>query len=310
MKVKSSRFWLVGFAGGALTYSYSQKIKAEIAKVQKVIEANIEKPVLELKGPELRKYPWSENYNDVEIPEDWEFRKVRVRGELSKTTHFVYRERNGQKGYLVFKALVTARDYSLNRNKTKSTNEVSSLVGMMVNLGWVSEADVSKVGTGEVTYLKKYEPDEEAVHLAPQIVNPYTGVIHNAVTDDDVEFSFEGYDADEVILTGYLRKNEEPSFWQGRRFWKKENFTSVIDLEKLSATHGFGNLGTARKYYLEVALNRKLDKVKQQNIIIPSTFKESREELKDFLKSKSELASWHRKLAYTTYLSFLGFTLI
>jgi len=310
MNIKQARLLLVGVTGGALAFRYSQKIKADIQKTERIIVANIEKPILELKSADLRKYPWAENYNDISLPEDWEFRKVKLRGELSKSTYFVYRERNGQKGYLVFKALVTARDHPHNKNKTKSSAESSRLIGMMVNLGWVAEADAHKVGKGEVTFLKKYEADEEAVHLAPQIINPYTGVVHNAVTDDEIEFNYEGYDAEEVILTGYLRKNEEPSYFGGRRFWKKQNFTSVVDLEKLSATHGFSNLATARKYYLEVALNRKLDKVKKSNIIIPSTFKESKEEISDFLKAKSQEGSSHRKLAYLTYLSCLGATLI
>jgi hypothetical protein len=312
MKLKhKTAFVLFGLTGGVLAYSQSRRIKAEVEKAETVMRANVEKPILELKGSDLGNYPWADDLWNLSLPEDWEFRRVRVRGELAKSTHFVYRERNGEKGYLVFKTLITARQNPINMNKVKSKTEASQLTGMMVNLGWVAEKDAFKVGTGEVTYLKKCEVDEEAIPIAAQIINPRTGVVHNAVTDDeDVEFIYEGYDADEVILTGYLRKNEEPSIWQGRRYWRKENFTSVVDLEKLTATYGLTNLVSARKYYLEVALNRKLDRVKKTNIVIPSTFKESKEEITDYIRGRAQEAVWYRKLGVYSSLAMLGLSLI
>ena len=42
------------------------------------------------------------NYENIESYEDWEFKKVKLKGELIDNKIFVYREKNGTPGYFVF----------------------------------------------------------------------------------------------------------------------------------------------------------------------------------------------------------------
>ena len=76
----------------------SKKIEVEtnLENYANVIEKNKEEPLKVLKPHEYSKFPWAKDYRAISLQEEWEFRKVQVRGLLSNSTFLVSKERRGQ----------------------------------------------------------------------------------------------------------------------------------------------------------------------------------------------------------------------
>ena len=64
-----------------------------------------------------------------------------MRGILSKDQFLIYKERNGKKGHMVFKALMTSFVNSGNKEMISDDPEPSATRGIIVCLGWVPLKD-------------------------------------------------------------------------------------------------------------------------------------------------------------------------
>lgn len=63
--------------------------------------------VYTLSGRDYSSFPWEPRIQSLSSYQDWEMKKVRVRGLMSSSYFLVGRERRGVKGYLVFGGLTT-----------------------------------------------------------------------------------------------------------------------------------------------------------------------------------------------------------
>ena len=52
--------------------------------VSQRIEKQKDKPLYTLKSLDYQRWPWAPKYGDVDSHQDWEFRKVKLRGILTK----------------------------------------------------------------------------------------------------------------------------------------------------------------------------------------------------------------------------------
>ena len=141
-------------------------------------EENKKKPVYVLPSQEARNHPWEMEFRTLNDPEDWSFRKVRVQGVLNKTIHLVERKRDGEEGYLVFRALKTALNATTHIEPSPEKTPLP--IGIMVNMGWISKKNAVHVKDVEVTYVKENSFDSELPALKPQFVSPNTGFLYNS----------------------------------------------------------------------------------------------------------------------------------
>lgn len=266
--LKSPKLWVLG-AGVGLIGAFGANhrlVQRERKELRKHVK-NAEVPVLELQNSQLVRYPWEPDFHAKKGPEDWEFRKVKVRGALFGHFHLVYRERNGVEGYLVFKGIKTANGL---QPELLTTGEASAPpVGMMVKLGWISAKNVEKLPTEEVNFITKVEPDTSLPGVTPQVFNPYTGFMYNT-EGENLEYPIEGNTETEVEITGFLRKGEQESWLAGRRRFYNNQTTTVIDLERMASFYHFRNVFPATHYYLEAAVHDPKNRAEKENKIIPA----------------------------------------
>jgi cytochrome oxidase assembly protein ShyY1 len=243
-----------------------QTIHAEKKDLAK-IAANSAQPLVTLKSQQLVNYPWTRDFSTGEKAEDWEFRKVKIRGSLFGHCHLVYRERNGEPGYLVFKGLKTANGM---RPELVNTGLFESPpVGIMVKLGWISARNAHNLQEQEVNFITKVEHDTSLPVLFPQIRNPTTGFVYNS-EGDDLEYPIENMDEEEVDITGFLRKGETQNFLTGRRRFHTQLTTTFVDLDRMAAFYNFRNVYAATRYYLEAAVEDPQGTMEIENKIVPA----------------------------------------
>ncbi len=256
----------LGLAGLYGIHRFKKQFVSEYDNIETSIFENAGKEPLVLSSFQRRIIPWEFNFRNRKGNENWEMRKVKVQGVLYGNIHLVYRERNGQKGYLVFKALKTA-----NSNTQPVQTDDGALykgfpIGMMVNLGWIAHEDYEKLENAEIDYVSKVEPDGSLPGLFDQVFNPYTGFAYSAEGD---EFQNPNQDAveEEVVITGYLRKGEQPNRFMGRRLFKRDQVTTYIDLIRMASFYSFDNVNSATNYYLEAAQEDNPSDPNNKNII-------------------------------------------
>ena len=305
-----------GLTGALLAITQLHKLKSHNKHLRESLKTNSEEKLLTIDGPNVLSFPWERRPEDLSAPEDWEFRKITIKGILGNNTHLVYREREGKPGYLVFKPLITATMRNNPLAKSKVPEALDPQTGIMVNLGWLPFEKGKDVKNIKVTYVKKYEPGtnneegeaEELPSIFPQIRNPYTSIVYKGEGVDELDEKevIEGWDDEEVVITGFLRKGEEEDRLIGRRNWRKEYVNCVIDLERMSAFYGFINHSSAREYYLETAVEKNLAKVKKNNDLIPSSFENSEAILKEYEEDK--ISGKYKKLRNISgILALVGF---
>lgn len=98
---------------------------------------------------------------ELEETENWEFRRVKIKGKLLKTTHFVNRDKNGEKGYLVFRPFIISKESTGTDSYNKHMTLTPSVKGLMVNLGWISARKAFNMGFPVPDYIKNVEVDSE-----------------------------------------------------------------------------------------------------------------------------------------------------
>lgn len=242
-------------AGAAVVYdlhAHKKAIGNSHVSVAELAKTNGQEPILTLTSAQRQNIPWERNLGSLKEPKNWEMRKVKVQGALLGNFHLVARQRNGQPGYLVFKAMKTANSLIGGKYLEEGPVGKGQPVGMMVNLGWVSHDNVQKLPSAEVDYISKVEHDTSLPALFPQMQDPYTGFVYNS-EGDDFEFPIEGYNENEVVITGFLRKGEEPNRWLGMQRFPHEQVSTFIDLKRMAAFYMFDNYNSASNYYLEAA---------------------------------------------------------
>lgn len=229
--------------------------------------ANSDKPLVTLKSQQLVNYPWTRDFEQGGKAEDWELRKVKIRGSLYNHFHLVYRERKGEPGYLVFKGLKTSN--GMNPQLVNTGLFDSPPNGILVKLGWVSAKNVDDLPDQEVNFITKVEPDTSLPYLFPQVRNPTTGFVYNS-EGDDLEHTIEDMGEEEVEITGFLRKGESQNFLAGRRRFHQDKTTTYIDLDRMAAFYNFRNVYAATRYYLEAAVEDPEGTAELENKIVPA----------------------------------------
>lgn len=243
-----------------------QLIKTEKSELQKSTK-NSENPLIELKSGTLVNYPWVPDFSRNKRPENWEFRKVKVRGSLYKHFHLVYRERKGEPGYIVFKGIKTANSVLPLADLASSVSLPA--IGMMVKLGWISAKNVRDLPQQEVNFVSKVEYDTSLSALSPQVVNPITGFVYNS-EGEDLEYPIEDMNEEEVEITGFLRKGEKQNWLTGKRRFPTQKTTTFIDLDRMASFYTFANVFAATNYYLEAAVEDPENNLEMENKIIPA----------------------------------------
>lgn len=296
---------------GATAIYFGARVKSELKKedflIQESINKNSKLPLLDLKSSERLFFPWERDFNQMTDPENWEMRKIKLRGVLFGHFHLVERERNGQKGYLVFKAMKTANSSGASISPDQQSNKIS-IKGMMINLGWLSFDNLSKLKSTELSFVSKVEPDTTGHPLFAQLRNPHTGFVYNA-EGDDLEFPIEGLNEEEVIVTGFLRKAEQPSYLLARKYYDKEKVSTFIDLDRMSALYSFANVWSSRTYYLETAVEGNFNEVKSENIVIPSSLKNPSLAVSEY-KDNSLYQKWAKMQKVAGVMTALLVTLV
>lgn len=266
--LKSPKLWVLGAGVGLIGAfgTHHRLVTRERKELRKHLK-NAEAPLLELQNQELVRYPWEPDFHAKKGPENWEFRKVKVRGSLFGHFHLVYRERNGVEGYLVFKGFKTAN--GLDPMLLANGDAIAPPVGMMVKLGWISAKHVRELPEQEVNFITPVEHDTSLPGVIPQVMNPYTGFVYNT-EGENLEYPIENMNETEVEITGFLRKGEKESWWAGRRRFFNNQTTTVVDLDRMASFYNFRNVFPATHYYLEAAVNDPKNKIEKENKIIPA----------------------------------------
>lgn len=260
-------------AAGAGTVYFFHKTRVAALEQHKQIlnksKINSEQPLLELTTIQRRHMPWEVNLEAPQKEEDWEMRKIKIRGAFFGHFHLVYRERNGKPGYMVFRGLKTA--HAMGGSLDAAAGFRGLPVGMMVNLGWVSQDNVKHLENAEVNYITKIEHDTSLPGVVGQIQNKITGFVYNS-EGDDFEHPIEDYGEEEVEISGYLRKGEQSNFWLGKRRYPGVSSTTYVDLQRMASLYQFTNIHSATHYYLEAATEGLTKDASKDNILIPASF--------------------------------------
>ena len=265
------------------TYS-SQVQSSSLRALEKKYLSNSSQQELEVEGLGLIVHPWQESPLSIQELEDWEFRRVKIRGELSKTTHFVYRERNGEKGYLLFKALVTSTARNSHNLPSKNQTEANINNGVMVNIGWIPATKIVQLRFDEPDFIKKIEAEPEKAVFAAQVMDPYTGYVYNSESEEEeLEFPRENLTRSEVEVTGYLRKSEEHEPLIGQVNITKQNVMAQVDLQRIASFYQLANLESSSRYYLQVAINRKPEDLVDE-LVCPASLYETRQDIEVYIK--------------------------
>lgn len=259
----------VGLAGVLGIDHFRSQFQKEQNQLERSIIENGEKKTLVLNSIQRRLIPWEMDFRNRKANQNWEMRKVKVQGVLYGNIHLVHRERNGRKGYLVFKALKTANSNS----ELQQTDDGSIFrgfpIGMMVNLGWIAHEDYEKLENAEIDYVSKVQPDGSLPGLTNQVINPYTGFVY-ATEGDNFENPDQDAVEEEVVITGYLRKGEQPNRFMGRRLFKRDQVTTYVDLLRMASFYNFENINSATNYYLEAAQEGDPNDISNENLIKPA----------------------------------------
>ena len=178
-----------GVAGSVFSYSQIHKINEKVAYIKHKLETNGAEPILDLSTKESAFLPWEFNPSSLE-KEDWEFRRVQIKGGLFGTRHFVRRDKGDRPGYLVFTGMPTAQHVVKELDiPLISEATVGAQKGVIVCLGWLPmEAAHKALGDSmvknEIVLLDDLYKD--ATKIPPGVFrDPYTGFRYEKATYDD-----------------------------------------------------------------------------------------------------------------------------
>ena len=213
-----------GAVGAVFAYSQVHKVNEKLAHIKNKLETNGSMPVYELSAREASNLPWEFNPSSLE-KDDWEFRRVKVKGGLFGTRHYVRRDKGDRPGYLVFAGMPTAQ-HVVKENDIPLISEatIGAQLGIIVCLGWVPMEAVEKgledhmVQSDAVLLDEKYKDSK----YVPEGLyhDPYTGFMYNKPADNsilDKPGSFDSFidpdvqKARYVLGEGVLPTTENPN---------------------------------------------------------------------------------------------------
>lgn len=180
-----------GAIGAVFSYSQVHKINDKLAYIKKKLETNGALPIKELSTKESAMLPWEFKPESLE-KDDWEFRRVQVKGGLFGTRHLVRRDKGDRPGYLVFAAMPTAQHVVKEVGIPMiSEATIGAQTGIIVCLGWVPLEAIEKVldtnmVQKDIVLLDELYKDAKKAPIGIYR-DPFTGFmynkeIHNAFT--------------------------------------------------------------------------------------------------------------------------------
>ena len=179
-----------GVAGSLFAYSQVHKINGKLEYIKTNLDKNGKEPLLELTSMNSTVFPWEFSPDSIES-ENWEFRRVKVKGGLFATRHLIRRDKGDRPGYLVFAGMPTSQHVVKELNIPVFTEEtVGAQNGIIVCLGWIPlEATHRILGSGmlqnEVVLNDDIYKDSKNI-IAGRYKDPFTGFIYNkAVAKDE-----------------------------------------------------------------------------------------------------------------------------
>ena len=184
-----------GIAGAVFSYTQVHKINDKLSYIKQKLETNGKEPILDLSTRESAEFPWEFDPTSLE-KENWEFRRVQVKGGLFGTRHLVRRDKGDRPGYLVFAGMPTAqqvvKDISI---PMFSEANVGAQSGIIVCLGWVP-LEAAEKAVGEhmlqkdiVLFDLHYE--DAKYSQATRYQDPFTGFIYEKSYSDDSTIPLE-----------------------------------------------------------------------------------------------------------------------
>jgi len=179
----------IGASSALLAYSQVHKIDAKVAYIKDKLETNGKQPILELSTRQSAEFPWEFNAASLD-KDDWEFRRVQVKGGLFATRHLVRRDKGDKPGYLVFGAMPTAQHVVKESGvAVMSEATIGAQRGIVVCLGWVpEEATAHAIGDRMMqddTVLLEDLYSSAKVAPSGRISDPYTNFEYELTTLDD-----------------------------------------------------------------------------------------------------------------------------
>jgi len=125
-------------------------------------------------------YPWVFNYQ-----EDWENRVLTMRGYFKDIRFFVSRKKEGKEGFAVFAPFVTSH---CNTSCHPKKYIEPPGAGIMVNMGWIPQNEMSKMEADEEPLGKIDFSEMNFGDGTGYILDPYTMFKYKNVYDDDREY--------------------------------------------------------------------------------------------------------------------------
>lgn len=178
-----------GIAGAIFSYAQVHKVNQKLDYIKDKLESNGKEPIMELTTRESANFPWEFDPMSLE-KEDWEFRRVRVKGGLFATRHLVRRDKGNRPGYLVFGAMPTAQ-HTVKDIEIPSISEanIGAQTGIVVCLGWIPmEAKEKAIGDfmvqSDVVLLDELYQNSKFIPKS-RYQDPFTGFIYETAIADD-----------------------------------------------------------------------------------------------------------------------------
>lgn len=185
----------IGLTGALFSYVQVHKIEDKLGYIRQKLETNGKVPILELSTKQSAFFPWEFDATSLD-KEDWEFRRVQVKGGLFATRHLVRRDKGDRPGYLVFAGMPTAQQPVKELEHTLlSEATIGAQKGIVVCLGWVPlEAKDRVIGDYMVQNdVVLIEDLYENAKVVPQgrFKDPSTGFIYETTVVDDTNIPID-----------------------------------------------------------------------------------------------------------------------
>lgn len=285
-----------GLITGSLVASISIKkmydINSKISILSQKITKNSTKDMYQLEESDYRSYPWSTNFSTLSPDQDWEMRKIKIKGQIGKTRFLVQQEKNGKQGYLIFTGLTTGLEYTVSPVEEIMENQITKRKGLMVCLGWVPLEQL-KTAFRDKNFKQQNilsEEESEKEDIFEVFRDPFTGYIYQGIDPEDLEddekhLSETEYGkiiSKEFVFEGFLRKPEKRDFLRGKVNDEHHGYLGFANLDRMTGFYRFINEGS-RLYYLDRSENLK--KNKKVGFPLPIDEGNLKREIEDFEKN-------------------------
>ena len=264
--------------GSLLTFATLKKTlndRCELKTISSQIEKNSTKDTYELKPKDYNKYPWEQNYEEIEEnSSDWEMRKIKIKGQMGKSRYYIPKEKEGKQGYLVYTGLTTGLHYVKRSTEEEIEKQIVNKKGIMINLGWVP-VDKKEEGlkTGYLTVKDVIDEEEQEKHDIFEVYrDPYSGFVYQGMDPDDLEDEEKSFMEvengkiikREYVIEGVLRRGEKENVFLGKTNDEYNGKLGYANLNRMAGFYRFVN-DDATFYYLD----RVEDLKKKKKLVFP-----------------------------------------